>query len=64
MPGRFNQKFQLSQQVQGIAVRKGSTELLESVNAFLKKVKTDGQLTAIHEKWLGAPLPRFVAETN
>ncbi|MCJ8521533.1 polar amino acid transport system substrate-binding protein [Pseudorhizobium tarimense] len=61
-PGRFNQKLELSQQVQGIAVRKGSDELLEAVNAFLEKVKADGQLSAIHEKWLGTPLPNFVAE--
>ncbi|CAD7053667.1 ABC transporter substrate-binding protein [Pseudorhizobium endolithicum] len=61
-PGRFNQKLELTQQVQGIAVRKGSSELLEAVNAFLEKVKADGQLSAIHEKWLGTPLPNFVAE--
>jgi polar amino acid transport system substrate-binding protein len=63
-PGRFNQKLELSQQVQGIAVRKGSTELLEAVNAFIEKVKADGQLSAIHEKWLGTPLPNFVAEAK
>lgn len=60
-PGRFAQKLELSQQVQGIAVRKGSTELLTAVNAFIDKVKADGELNKIHEKWLGAPLPDFVA---
>jgi polar amino acid transport system substrate-binding protein len=60
-PGRFDQKIQLSQQVQGIAVRKGSTELLAAVNAFIDKVKANGELSKIHEKWLGAPLPDFVA---
>jgi polar amino acid transport system substrate-binding protein len=60
-PGRFDQKLQLSQQVQGIVVRKGSAELLASVNAFLDKVKADGDLNKIHQKWLGAPLPDFVA---
>jgi polar amino acid transport system substrate-binding protein len=63
-PGRFDQKLELSQQVQGIAVRKGSTELLEAVNAFVDKVKADGELTAIHEKWLGSPLPDFVSEAK
>lgn len=63
-PGRFNQKIELSQQVQGIAVRKGSTELLEAVNAFIEKVKADGELNAIHEKWLGSPLPNFVSEAK
>lgn len=60
-PGRFDQKIQLSQQVQGIAVRKGSTELLGAINAFVEKVKANGELNKIHEKWLGAPLPDFVA---
>lgn len=59
-PGRFDQKLELSQQVQGIAVRKGSTELLTAVNAFIEKVKANGELNKIHEKWLGAPLPDFV----
>ena len=63
-PGRFNQKLKLTQQVQGIAVRKGSSELLEAVNAFLDKVKENGELSAIHEKWLGAPLPSFIADAN
>ncbi|GGG09955.1 MULTISPECIES: transporter substrate-binding domain-containing protein [Rhizobiaceae] len=61
-PGRFDQKLQLSQQVQGIAVRKGSAELLTAVNAFVEKAKADGELNKIHEKWLGSPLPDFVAK--
>lgn len=63
-PGRFDQKLELSQQVQGIAVRKGSAELLEAVNAFIAKAKESGELTAIHEKWLGSPLPDFVTEAK
>ena len=63
-PGRFDQKIQLSQQVQGIAVRKGSTELLAAVNAFIDKAKSSGELNKIHQKWLGAPLPDFVANAK
>lgn len=63
-PGRFDQKLQLSQQVQGIAVRKGSAELLTAVNAFVEKAKADGELSKIHEKWLGSPLPEFVSEAK
>ncbi|MEQ1408671.1 transporter substrate-binding domain-containing protein [Neorhizobium sp. Rsf11] len=63
-PGRFEQKLQLSQQVQGIAVRKGSAELLTAVNTFIDKVKADGELSKIHEKWLGTPLPDFVANAK
>lgn len=63
-PGRYDQKVELSQQKQGIAVKKGSTEMLEFVNDFLTKVKKDGELNKIHEKWLGAPMPEFLAETK
>lgn len=63
-PGRFAQKLELSQQVQGIAVRKGSSELLTAVDAFIDKVKADGELNKIHEKWLGTPLPDFVATSK
>lgn len=63
-PDRFDVKFDLSQQVQGIAVRPGSDELLARINEFLDKVKDNGELNAIHEKWLDAPLPEFVAEAG
>jgi ABC-type amino acid transport/signal transduction systems, periplasmic component/domain len=63
-PGKYEQKIQLSQQVQGIAVRKGSSELLTAVNAFVDKVKASGDLNKIHEKWLGSPLPDFVTEAK
>lgn len=63
-PGRFEVKFDLSQQRQGIAVRPGADALLAEVNAFIETVKADGALSAIHEKWLGSPLPDFVAEAE
>lgn len=63
-PGRFNEKFPLQQQVQGIAVRPGSKDLLAAVNSFLTKAKGDGTLNAISEKWLKSPLPKFVLDAK
>lgn len=57
---RFNKKFDLSSQVQGIAVAPGSDALLEKVEAFVAEAKADGTLDEIHQKWLGEPLPDFV----
>jgi polar amino acid transport system substrate-binding protein len=57
---RFNKKFDLSSQVQGIAVAPGSDPLLEKINAFVDQAKTDGTLDTIHQKWLAEPLPDFV----
>ena len=59
---KFDEKFELKQQVQGIAVRPGADALLAEINAFLTKVKGNGELNAIHEKWLGTPLPDFVGK--
>ncbi|WP_134682107.1 transporter substrate-binding domain-containing protein [Paracoccus ravus] len=57
---RFDKKFDLSSQVQGIAVAPGSDALLEKINAFVVQAKSDGMLDKVHEKWLGGPLPEFV----
>ncbi|WP_416825899.1 glutamate ABC transporter substrate-binding protein [Ectobacillus polymachus] len=37
----------------GIAVKKGETDLLASVNLFLKKIESDGEYDKIYEKWIG-----------
>jgi polar amino acid transport system substrate-binding protein len=63
-PGKYDQKFVFNQQLQGIAIRKGSTEMQSALNAFITKLMEDGRLEAIHEKWLGSPLPDFVKEAK
>lgn len=57
----FEKKFDLSSQVQGIAVAPGSDALLEAINTFVTESRTDGTLDALYQKWLGAPLPDFVS---
>lgn len=63
-PGKYDQKIQLSKQVQGIAVKPGSDKLLAKVNDFIKHVEKNGELNKIHKKWLGEPLPDFVKTTT
>lgn len=59
-PGQFDIKFSLRQQSQAIAVRPGNDDLLDYINGFLERVKEDGRLNALHEEWVGGPLPEFV----
>jgi polar amino acid transport system substrate-binding protein len=59
---RFDLKFDLSSQVQGIAVAPDSDALLAEINAFVEEARTDGTLNEIHERWLGQPLPEFVRD--
>lgn len=63
-PDRFDKKFNLSSQLQGIAVAPGSDALLEKINAFVTAARTDGTLDEIHQKWLGEPLPDFVKDAK
>lgn len=63
-PDRFDTKFSLQQQSQAIAVRPGSDDLLAYINDFLVRVKADGRLNALHEEWVGGPLPEFVTATE
>lgn len=63
-PGKYDKKFELSSQVQGIAVKPGEKDLLDWVNQFIEKVKTNGELGKISQKWLGEPLPPVLQKTS
>jgi len=56
-PGKYNKKFELSSQVQGIAVKPGEEKLLARINQFIDKVKANGELDKINRKWLGEAMP-------
>ena len=56
-PGKFDKKFELSSQVQGIAVKPGEKNLLARINQFVDKIKANGELDKINQKWLGEPMP-------
>lgn len=61
-PDQYDVKFSLQQQSQGIATRPGADELMAYINSFLAEKKESGELNTLHEEWIGAPLPEFVAE--
>lgn len=63
-PGEYDVKFSLSKQSQAIATRPGQDELMAYINDFLARKKESGELNALHEEWVGGPLPDFVAETE
>ncbi|MEM5787367.1 MAG: transporter substrate-binding domain-containing protein, partial [Syntrophobacteraceae bacterium] len=41
----------IAEKVSGIAVKKGNTELLNEINLALSKLKTEGTIKTIEEKW-------------
>lgn len=60
----YEMKFVLKSQVQGIALRQGQDKLMGWVNGFLDNVKKNGELNAIHQKWLGTDLPAAVTASK
>ncbi len=59
-PDRFDIKFKLSEQVQGIAVRKDAAELLGNIDDFLRAKLADGSLAELHQQWMPGQLPDAV----
>ena len=59
-PGNdIEQKLVLNRQWMGIAMRPGQKELNEWLNAFIDKVRGDGELEKLSQKWIGQPLPEL-----
>ena len=52
-------KFILLQQPNGITMRKDQWNLRQWVNTFIYFVRNNGELSVIHEKWFGKPLPNL-----
>ena len=63
---KFNQcrdpEFQ--EQYFGIGVRKGNTQVLNDVNAGLKKVIESGAYNEVYRKWFGSDAPKLPAFTK
>jgi len=59
-PGNdFEQKLVFNEQWMGATTRPGDAEMNGWLNAFIDKIKANGELQKISEKWLDAPLPTF-----
>jgi polar amino acid transport system substrate-binding protein len=55
----YEYKFVLRHQPNGITLRRGQDDLRQWINTFIYFVKNNGELDAIHRKWLKAPLPEL-----
>jgi polar amino acid transport system substrate-binding protein len=61
-PGKFEPKFRIARQYNGLATRLGQKELNEWMNAFIDRNLANGKLNAINKKWTGAELPELAKE--
>ena len=60
----FEQKLVLNRQYMGIAMRPGQKELNEWLNAFVDKVRDDGELEKLSQKWIHQPLPELPSKLD
>ncbi|MBS0446229.1 MAG: transporter substrate-binding domain-containing protein [Proteobacteria bacterium] len=55
--GAFETKFVVRQQVMGIVMRPGQTELEKALDDFIDKNKANGELNKLYRKWLETDFP-------
>ncbi|WP_377830836.1 transporter substrate-binding domain-containing protein (plasmid) [Bradyrhizobium lupini] len=59
-PGNdFEQKLVFNEQWQGICTKLGDASINAWLNQFIDKIRADGRLEKISQKWLAEPLPNF-----
>lgn len=56
---KYESKLTLAESHYGMAVRRGSLDLLQWLNTFIYTYKQNGKLAALHEKYLHLPLPNL-----
>jgi polar amino acid transport system substrate-binding protein len=56
-PGMFEDKLEFQRIYNGVCTRLHEKEINASLNAFIDKIKANGELAKAHEKWMKLPLP-------
>ena len=56
-PGYWENKIEFQRIYNGACTRLGEKEMNASANAFLDKIKTNGELAKVYEKWMKRSLP-------
>ena len=63
-PGVFERKFDFLRQYNGAGTRLGEKEWNETANTFIDKIKADGSLAKVYQKWMGFAPPEFPASMD
>jgi polar amino acid transport system substrate-binding protein len=57
--GTYERKINFLTTYNGVGTRLGEKDWNEAVNAFIEKIKANGELAAITKKWMAIDLPQF-----
>lgn len=58
-PGYYENKLEFTKLYNGACTRLGEKEINAFVNAFLDKIRANGELAKIYPKWMKTPAPTF-----
>ncbi|RUM06528.1 transporter substrate-binding domain-containing protein [Rhizobium chutanense] len=58
-PGEFENKLEFQKLYNGACTRLGEKEINAALNTFIDKIKTNGELKAVYDKWMKVPVPEF-----
>ncbi|CDN51889.1 transporter substrate-binding domain-containing protein [Neorhizobium galegae] len=61
IPGKFENKLEFQKLYNGAGTRLGEKEINVALNSFIDKIKANGELKKIYDKWMKVPVPEFPA---
>lgn len=61
VPGKFENKLEFQKLYNGAGTRLGEKEINAALNTFIDKIKANGELKKIYDKWMKVPVPEFPA---
>jgi polar amino acid transport system substrate-binding protein len=58
-PGEFENKLEFQNLYNGACTRQGEKEINAAINAFIDKIKANGELQKVYDKWMKVPVHKF-----
>jgi polar amino acid transport system substrate-binding protein len=58
-PGYYENKLEFTKLYNGACTRLGEKEINAFANDFIEKIRANGELAKIYQKWMNNPLPAF-----
>ncbi len=60
-PGEFENKLEFQKLYNGACTRLGEKEINAAINTFIDKIRANGELKKVYDKWMKVPVPEFPA---
>jgi polar amino acid transport system substrate-binding protein len=58
-PDAFEDKLEFARLYNGACTRLGEKEINAAANAFIDKIRSNGELAKVYAKWMKVPVPTF-----